>query len=301
MKKFFVLLSLVIPLYARGQNVVFNPGFDMVPWDTGWTIEIDTGTISRAPLCSVAIKASADSGKGRNSCYSCSLYADCGGYSLGGFNGGFHAYSKVTVTQTFDTITGTEVKAWVKIWICTTDFRGYDTLMVSIQVLVNSDKWLTVWDTAMINPYPIQQFTWKEICLSVDSTISGIRFTSFVNYQLWSFQGGAGGASLFWIDDIWVGKAGIEERELRVESKELRVLPNPFIRSTNIRFEDDRLEDCKIRVYDMGGQLVEETKVGFEDYRFKDCKIGENLPTGVYFVKVAGYKPVKIIKIGGVK
>ncbi len=41
---------------------------------------------------------------------------------------------------------------------------------------------------------------------------------------------------------------------------------------------------------DRGGQNDKSTQV-------KDCKIGEKLLPGVYFVKVRGYKPTKIIKL----
>ncbi len=90
------------------------------------------------------------------------------------------------------------------------------------------------------------------------------------------------------IYEVWVkwkcGGVGVEE-ELKVESEKLEVYPNPFIQWTEVRSQKP---EARIEVYDMMGRLVEETKKN---------TIGENLPTGVYFVKVRGHKPTKIIKL----
>ena len=87
---------------------------------------------------------------------------------------------------------------------------------------------------------------------------------------------------------------GVEE-EPKTESRKLKleVWPNPFIQSTIVRFEDSRLQikDCKIQVYDMVGRLVEERS------EEQEARIGKNLPAGIYFVKIKGHKPVKIIKL----
>ncbi|PIU28257.1 MAG: hypothetical protein COT09_05540 [Candidatus Hydromicrobium americanum] len=47
--------------------------------------------------------------------------------------------------------------------------------------------------------------------------------------------------------------------------------------------------------YDMMGQLVEERF--FADAQNDRLEIGKDLPAGIYFVKVKGYKSTKIIKL----
>ncbi|MBI4721563.1 MAG: T9SS type A sorting domain-containing protein [Candidatus Stahlbacteria bacterium] len=80
---------------------------------------------------------------------------------------------------------------------------------------------------------------------------------------------------------------GTEENSKTTNQKsKLEVYPNPFVVFTKVR--EQKIED-RIQVYDMMGRLVEETK---------ESIIGKNLPPGFYFVKVKGYKPIKVIKIG---
>lgn len=93
---------------------------------------------------------------------------------------------------------------------------------------------------------------------------------------------------------LTVSGYGVEEfAEFRVKSLELRVHPNPFVRFTEIRGQgaEDRIE-----IYDMMGRLVEQ-KQKAKSKKQKIKVIGKDLPQGVYFVKVKGYKPVKIVKL----
>ncbi|MBI4721489.1 MAG: T9SS type A sorting domain-containing protein [Candidatus Stahlbacteria bacterium] len=98
--------------------------------------------------------------------------------------------------------------------------------------------------------------------------------------------------------------SGVEEKESRVESSELKVFPNPFVKYTEVRGQ--RTEN-RIQIYDIMGRLVEEERF-FADAQNDRAnaqndrlKIGKDLPRGIYFVKLKGYKPVKIIKMGGVR
>lgn len=36
MKRLIIFAGIFVPMYVSAQNIIFNPGFDMVPWDTGW-------------------------------------------------------------------------------------------------------------------------------------------------------------------------------------------------------------------------------------------------------------------------
>ncbi|MBI4721679.1 MAG: hypothetical protein HY769_01535 [Candidatus Stahlbacteria bacterium] len=118
---------------------------------------------------------------------------------------------------------------------------------------------------------------------------------------------------------------GIEEesRGLRVKSRELKVSQNPFLVFTEVRGQktEDRGQRTgdRIQVYDVMGRLVEEERFFANaqndranaqndradaqndraDAQNDRLKIGKNLSPGIYFVKLKGYKPLKIIKMGG--
>jgi hypothetical protein len=290
MKKIVGVLFILLPLYARGQNMVFNPGFDMVPWDTGWTTEIDTHTYYRTN-CNLTFTAKAKKDTGRSLPNSCSLYTKVFAYPSGGF-ANFCAYSKVTISQIFDEIPGCEIKGWIKFILGPDITHGcFDTSRINIDVLVNNG-WMTISEISFSNR-DTSCNNWTEVSVSVDTTIRGIRFCSFVLHGKNSVLDPSGASTHFWIDDIYIGKTGIEEsKELKVKSIKLEIYPNPFIRSTIVRLEDLKIEDCKIMIYDMVGKLVEQTE---------GTVIGEDLPSGIYFVRAEGYKPIKVVKLGGVR
>lgn len=89
-----------------------------------------------------------------------------------------------------------------------------------------------------------------------------------------------------WDDSI----NGVEQEDVKVVNdlkvrKVLKVAPNPFCNITNISNIPDNME---INIYDITGRQVEKAKT---------LKVGKQLNTGIYFVFVKGYKPVKITKI----
>ncbi len=97
---------------------------------------------------------------------------------------------------------------------------------------------------------------------------------------------------------------GVEEHKAQVTRHKLQVevYPNPFFEQTVIRyssFGNRTIHDLRFTIHDVMGRLVEERRVGLEDSKLKiqDYKIGKNLCAGVYFVKVKGYEPTKIIKL----
>lgn len=90
-------------------------------------------------------------------------------------------------------------------------------------------------------------------------------------------------------------KVGVEENPYVEADYNLSLSPNPFSQQTIIKFEDSkiaRLEDLKIRVYDVSGKLAEETDKTI---------IGKKLRPGIYFIKINNNKPLKITKIGSVR
>ena len=90
-----------------------------------------------------------------------------------------------------------------------------------------------------------------------------------------------------------------ESKKLRVKSRELRVYPNPFVESCRLSIvHSQQLRSNRVQVYDLGGRLVEELPITNSQLQIT---IGKKLVPCIYFVKVKGCKPIKIIKLGGVK
>ena len=69
----------------------------------------------------------------------------------------------------------------------------------------------------------------------------------------------------------------------------MKVFPNPFVCFT--RISTPNTEDT-IQIYDISGKLIENPRAKV---------VGKNLVGGIYFVKIKGYEPTKIIKIGRAK
>ncbi|MCK4306710.1 T9SS type A sorting domain-containing protein [candidate division WOR-3 bacterium] len=302
MKKLFVesvgmvFMILFIPVYAWGDNAVFNPGFDMSPWDSGWTIEIDT---SYGRYSSAEAEVKTDSGRSLpNGCYLKTYVRFCG-ESPGGNSG--EADAKAIITQNFDGIANCMVKTYVKYYLCRQSSCCICWSQCSLQVCVNNN-WETIWQKFIDEGFsPVFDTVWADICTTfVNDTISGIRFCASSYIYTGCARGPWDTYSHFYVDDVYVGEMGVEEsEELRVKSLELRVYPNPFTQYTAIKlFNHPRQIGIsalpqqairkKVKVYDMMGRLVEETESGV---------IGKDLRAGVYFVKVRGCKPLKIIKL----
>jgi hypothetical protein len=95
--------------------------------------------------------------------------------------------------------------------------------------------------------------------------------------------------------DFYLTGPGVEESnyQLATGNKQLSIHPNPFIHNVVVEFgvrgwEFVDGEPSAFKIYDLGGRLVEKA----------DGKvIGERLEAGVYFVKVRGYRPKKIVKL----
>ncbi len=289
MKKLLVFMIFCIPVYAWGDNAIFNPGFDMSPWDTGWTIETDT--VSEY-YTSAEAEVKTDSGRSLPNCCYLRTYVRFMHESGGGNSG--KADAKAMVTQNFDDITDCVIKVRVKYYLHHFG-DGVCWSQCSLQVCVN-DNWKTIWQKHCWQSKftsancPVFDTVWAEICTTfVNDTISGVRFCAASSVYTNCGFGPFTSYGHFYVDDVYVGKVGVEEsEELQVTSHKLQVYPNPFVRWTEVRCQKSDVRE-KVKVYDMVGKLVEETT--------KDI-VGKNLCPGVYFVKVGGYKPIKIIKLG---
>ncbi|MBI4722919.1 MAG: hypothetical protein HY769_08015 [Candidatus Stahlbacteria bacterium] len=171
MRKYFVFIVLVLPIYAMGENVIFNPGFDMTPWDTGWTIETDTATNRYGGICTETAMAQVmpdTSSSLPNSCYLETVaWINCS-------PGGAAAQARATISQTFNEIPACTVKMKVKCW-WSLGFSecGYGLNPNFIEVRINN-IWQKIWERVPDSYYG-GDTTWKEIVIGISSPISGIR------------------------------------------------------------------------------------------------------------------------------
>lgn len=129
-------------------------------------------------------------------------------------------------------------------------------------------------------------------------TAQQLQWNDIYNRQNQIISDGTGGAILVWHDyrngdaDIYAqrlhGWTGVEETA--VHSSEfivhsLKVLPNPFCNFARV---SDLPMGLEIKIYDITGRLVKKTK---------ERIIGEKLSSGVYFIRVEGYKTTKVVKL----
>ena len=293
MKKLFVesvgmvFMILCVPVYAWGDNVVFNPGFDMSPWDSGWTIETDTS--SKWDVTLVIAEVDPDSGKSLPNCCYLRTYSwiDAAG---GGGSGA--AEAKAMITQNFDGITNCMIKAYVK-WdwqlLITCPLKACNNMEGYI-----NNEWKVIWEA--LTP---REKTWTEVCttLADNDTLSGIRFCTEFSFCCDCICGTKAILSYLWVDDIYVGEVGVEEsEELRVKSLELQVYPNPFVKFTTIQYQLPVKSKVSLRIYDVAGRCVktlidEEKSIGYYQVKWD----GEGLSTGIYFAKfkAGDYKETK--------
>ena len=78
---------------------------------------------------------------------------------------------------------------------------------------------------------------------------------------------------------------GIKTQEGDVSVSMIKIVPNPFIDYARISGIE---QASRMRIYDVSGTLLRETEGNM---------IGNDLKSGVYFLRVEGYKPIKIIKL----
>jgi len=87
---------------------------------------------------------------------------------------------------------------------------------------------------------------------------------------------------------------GIEEKQDGdVNIPKLQVTPNPFTAVLSVKCSGINKEPKNnLRIYDMSGRLVKSIRFNTEQ-----LSLGNDLKPGVYFIKVVGYKPVKVVKL----
>jgi flagellar hook assembly protein FlgD len=86
-----------------------------------------------------------------------------------------------------------------------------------------------------------------------------------------------------------IGAAGVEEAQDTKILPFAKVYPNPFY--THIKIFD---REGEIEIYDPSGRLIRRTNNDI--WNGKDSS-GEEVESGIYFLKARGYKPVKVVKL----
>ncbi len=123
------------------------------------------------------------------------------------------------------------------------------------------------------------------------------------------FGGGANGS---FFSDTWeydAAPVGVEEEGYQspiIAEHQLQVYPNPFIFSTTISLPSiehpdgivnafhgtSSAEGIELTIYDVGGRLVKSFPL-----TTNQLSLGTDICSGVYFLKVDGFKPVKVVKL----
>ncbi len=91
---------------------------------------------------------------------------------------------------------------------------------------------------------------------------------------------------------------GIEEREhAEIMDHRLVVYPNPFWEKMEVKIHTgngDRIPEILLYIYDLSGRLVGKPEKYIWDGRDMN---GNEIKSGIYFLRAKGYKPVKLIKL----
>jgi hypothetical protein len=111
-----------------------------------------------------------------------------------------------------------------------------------------------------------------------------------------------------------VSDYGLEESnyQLAMGNEQLAIHPNPFTHNTVVQFgvrssEFVDGEPLALKIYDLGGRLVRSLNLCNLDKSVKSVlwngkdDTGKEVGSGIYFVKIGGHSPVKVVKTRGLK
>ncbi len=291
MKKLMVFIIFCIPVYVWGDNAVFNPGFDMSPWDSGWVKDTLTEVSWGYPDTAIAnVEINIDTGRSLpNGCY-LDCYARA---SVKPWDGIASANGYAEIFQYFPEVINCTCKIYVKYKVFAIASFGATYAKDEIALFIDGE-WKPIWETVCDGYIPGGDTTiWVEVCTTLvnGENVSGIKFSvkGSVDINVGSSSSGGGGfsESNFWIDDVYISKVTGIEKKKEKKKRTIKAYPNPFVGGIALNLSDLKEEE-KVRIYNSAGELVEESQENI---------IGRSLPAGLYFVKIKGYMPIKIIKI----
>jgi hypothetical protein len=274
-----------------GNNLVFNPGFDITPWDTGWTLV-----------------AAGDGGAEGDSSLWLSLPRSCMIYGYG-----LVTSNEMQVYQETREAVNCTCRVhyqYVLDAVYDTSYHGTSGVSAEVSISVKIDGgWVEEWRKSVhadsVQPHDHSEDSvwteWEEV-YGPSQEIGGIRFRALgLACDMTPHLASAS----FWIDDVYVsGEVGIEEggnRQLstrvngQVSDYQLTMTRNPFLRSITISYQVPAKGSSSIVrfpvslcIYDITGSLVrtlvnEEKNAGRHNVRFS----AKNLPAGIYFARIA--------------
>ena len=279
MKKLLGFILLCIPLYVWGDNLIFNHGFDMTPWDTGWTIE-SNGSYGKG-------EASRDTTY-HSPPQSCKLSASAYA-SLDGSYGMVYIYQEIIPAISCTCI----------VYLQNEFASGEGNTQILVKI---NGEWVKEWESNGDNPSWTKW--WKTY--NPSDTVEGIKFYAVA----WGLLNSA--FAWFWIDDVYISgeEVGVEEdSRLQIANCKVEISPNPFIQSTTIKYHlpanpsrhgTGRESKVSLEIYDITGRRVktlvnEEKEAGNYNVSFD----ARGLSAGIYFAKlVAGdFKKTKKLTI----
>ncbi|MCK4307543.1 T9SS type A sorting domain-containing protein [candidate division WOR-3 bacterium] len=301
MKKLLGFVILCIPLYVCGSdNLIFNPSFDMTPWDTGWTWDTlrTRGATDGSASSSVSVKEIDSDISPPNRCHLRTSSRASGG--SGDASGG-NTSGEANVYQIFKEIKNpTTCKVHVRYWMLCYGYRprGGNYGICNIQLCINGE-WQRIWETTVSSSDTSASGT-TLVDNFVDGTVSGIKFYCSSGASAGYLSEGYSCVS-FSVDDVYVGETGIEEdSRLQIADSKVEISPNPFIHSTTIKYHLPTKSKVSLEIYDITGRTVktlvnEEKEAGSYNISFD----ARGLSAGIYFVKlvVDGVKKTKKLTI----
>lgn len=280
MKLNLIFLLVLSPITLSAQNLIFNPGFDMTPWDTGWVIT-KGGDVSRP-------KASEDTTTYVSSPNCCFLLA------LGGRNA---SYSSISITQTiFPPVINCTCHVFLKYAVGSAyDPPGGAGISFSINI---NNKWITELEEYNLGTDSTKNWIKWEKFYTITDTIKGISFDAGASSQV---MNGAGGMALLFIDDVHISgtKIAVEESTFHplIPNPGVSAFPNPFTSSTTIKLSTLNSQLPTFSIYDISGKLLNSINSTNSINSSNFITIGQNLQPGIYFLSVNKSKPIKIIKL----
>ncbi|MDD2890149.1 MAG: T9SS type A sorting domain-containing protein [bacterium] len=271
MKKLLTSLVLFSPLSVFADNLVFNGGFDMTPWDTGWTktdeLHGDAGAYAK---------------------FSSTLYysipQSCSLYAYAYYHPSQPARASSIIYQKIQPSVSCTCKVslyrfcnggWAAGMFIHANINNENTSLAAEACVENDTAWIK-----------------KEFIFNETDTLSEISFEATSDPS----TAGSPVEMILLIDDVYISgkEIGVEEKSnIKNQISKIEAFPNPFIQQTVIRYSGivGLGSKTNIQVYDVAGKLVEETK---------DNIIGKDLNTGIYFAKLNTDKNntfVKLIKL----
>ncbi|MCK4307933.1 T9SS type A sorting domain-containing protein [candidate division WOR-3 bacterium] len=280
MKRVLIFTGLVVFTGSLSAgNFVFNPSFDMTPWDTGWTIDT---TIYNSHV-------EADSSKCYSGHRSCNIVAEKT-VSISEAGAIFQKVPKVI---------NCTCRVYYQYFINAKSIPPYyvSSAIAAVRIYVKiNGRWECEWTRKVIadsigedTTDEISTWTkWEKVYDSKD-TVSCIKFHSTIPLWGYSFYAYAS----FWIDDIYISgeEIGVEENN-EIANYKLQVYPNPFMKSIEFRVESSELKDSKLEIHDISGRIVRKLSISNKQSAISNVKWdgkgeeGIPLPGGIYFAKL---------------